>query len=109
MERLFWLKIGNEAYKRKHIRASSSYIIHRETRPVGKDGVTMARKQSGSLGSLMAGLEETDRALAAVQAGFQETADQDLLEYYLYSRCALRAKHSYLLRQLRLLEKEAST
>ena len=76
---------------------------------MGKDVVTMEIKQSGSLGSLMAGLEETDRALAAVQAGFQETADQDLLEYYLYSRCALRAKHSYLLRQLRLLEKEAST
>lgn len=76
---------------------------------MGKDGLTMAKKQSSSLSGLMAGLEETDRALAAVQAGFQETADQDLLEYYLYSRCALRAKHSYLLRQLRLLEKEAST
>lgn len=56
--------------------------------------------------SLHRSLEETDQALAAVQAGFQETADQDLLDYYLYTRCALRCKHSYLLRQLRLAEKE---
>ncbi len=69
----------------------------------------MARKQSTSHTRLMAGLEETDRALAAVQSGFQETSDQDLLEYYLYSRCALRAKHSYLLRQLRLADEEGST
>ena len=38
--------------------------------------------------------------------GFDETADRDLLEYYLYEISALRAKHTYLLRQMKALEKE---
>ena len=41
------------------------------------------------------------RALAAAQAGYDQCADQDLLEYYLYEISALRAKHTYLLRQRR--------
>ena len=53
----------------------------------------MAKRQSALLSSL-----------EAVQAGFQETVDEDLLEYYLYSRCALRSRHNYLLRQLRQTE-----
>ena len=60
----------------------------------------MAKRQS----ALLSSLEETEQALAAVQAGFQETVDEDLLEYDLYSRCALRSRHNYLLRQLRQTE-----
>lgn len=55
---------------------------------------------------LRLGLEETGRALAAARAGFDETADEDLLEYYLYEIDAQGAKHTYLLRQLKALEKE---
>ena len=44
-------------------------------------------------------LDETGRALAAAQAGYDQCADGDLLEYYLYEISALRAKHTYLLRQ----------
>lgn len=44
-------------------------------------------------------LEDTACALAAVQAGYDQCADEDLLEYYLYEISALRAKHTYLLRQ----------
>ena len=57
---------------------------------------------------LRRGLEETSRALAAARVGFDETADRDLLEYYLYEISALRAKHTYLLRQMKALEKEES-
>ena len=46
-------------------------------------------------------LVDTSRALAAAQAGYDQCADQDLLEYYLYEISALRAKHTYLLRQRR--------
>lgn len=46
-------------------------------------------------------LDDTSRALAAAQAGYDQCADQDLLEYYLYEINALRAKHTYLLRQRR--------
>ena len=46
-------------------------------------------------------LDDTSRALAAAQAGYDQCADQDLLEYYLYEISALRAKHTYLLRQRR--------
>lgn len=65
----------------------------------------MAKKASRSQ-RLRLGLEETTRALAAARAGFDETADRDLLEYYLYEISALRAKHTYLLRQMKALEKE---
>ncbi|MFR1516514.1 MAG: hypothetical protein ACLSTT_04255 [Evtepia gabavorous] len=40
--------------------------------------------------SLRRHLEETSRDLAAAQAGFDQTADRDLLEYYLYEISALR-------------------
>ena len=43
--------------------------------------------------SLRRHLEETSRDLAAAQAGFDQTADRDLLEYYLYEISALRAAH----------------
>ena len=65
----------------------------------------MAKKASRSQ-RLRLCLEETNRALAAARAGFDETADRDLLEYYLYEISALRAKHTYLLRQMKALEKE---
>ena len=65
----------------------------------------MAKKAARSQ-RLRLGLEETNRALAAARAGFDETADRDLLEYYLYEISALRAKHTYLLRQMKALEKE---
>ena len=46
-------------------------------------------------------LAETRRALEAVRAGFQETADCDLLTYYLYQAHALEARYAYLLRRMR--------
>ena len=46
-------------------------------------------------------LEDTTRAHAAAKSGYDQCADQDLLEYYLYEISALRAKHTYLLRQRR--------
>ena len=54
--------------------------------------------------SLRRHLEETSRDLAAAQAGFDQTADRDLLEI-----SALRAKHTYLLRQMKSLETEATS
>ena len=53
-------------------------------------------------------LEETTRDLAAARAGFGQTADRDLLEYYLYEISALGAKHTYLLRQMKSLGLEDS-
>lgn len=53
---------------------------------------------------LLAALTETSQALTAARAGFDETADRDLLEYYLYEMSALGARHTYLLRQVKTLE-----
>ncbi len=50
-------------------------------------------------------LEDTARGLAAARAGFDQTADRDLLEYYLYEIHALRARHTYLLRRMKALER----
>ena len=67
----------------------------------------MAREKTLSrVQRLQMGLEEIRRDLNAARAGFDQTADGDLLEYYLYEISALRAKHTYLLRQLKSLEKE---
>ena len=66
----------------------------------------MAREKIPSRAQrLRMGLEETGRELNAARAGFAQTADGDLLEYYLYEISALRAKHTYLLRQMKSLEK----
>lgn len=46
-------------------------------------------------------LAETGRALAAARACFDETADGDLLAYYLYEAHALEARYAYLLRELK--------
>ena len=51
--------------------------------------------------ALRRSLEETVRELTAARAGFDQTADPDLLEYYLYEIHALRARHTYLLRRLK--------
>ena len=62
----------------------------------------MAIRQETSQRTFLIGqLEETSRAIAAARAGFDQTADPDLLEYYLYEVNALRARHAYLFRQLR--------
>ena len=66
----------------------------------------MAREHIGRAHSLLQGLADTSRALDAARAGFNETADGDLLEYYLYEISALRAKHTYLLRQVKSLQGE---
>lgn len=64
----------------------------------------MAKERTSRTQDLLLGLEETSRALAAARSGFNETADRDLLEYYLYEMSALGAKHTYLLRQMKQLE-----
>lgn len=51
--------------------------------------------------ALTAALAETGRALAAARAGFDETADGDLMAFYLYQAHALEARYAYLLRRLR--------
>ena len=46
-------------------------------------------------------LDDTSRALAAAQAGYDQWDGQDRMEYDLNEVRALRAKHTYLLRQRR--------
>ncbi len=51
--------------------------------------------------SLSRALAETGRALEAARSGFDETADGDLLAYYLYETHALEARYACLLRRAR--------
>jgi hypothetical protein len=68
--------------------------------------MAMAHKEEGP--GLPDRLRQTERALTAALIGFDEADDSSLTEYYLYAVSALRAKHTYLLRQLRPpQEKEA--
>ncbi len=46
-------------------------------------------------------LAETGRALESARSGFNETADGDLLSYYLYETHALEAQYACLLRRAR--------
>ena len=50
---------------------------------------------------LVRALAETGRALEAARTGFDETADGDLLAYYLYKIHALEAQYACLLRRAR--------
>ena len=49
--------------------------------------------------ALARALAETGRALESARSGFDETADGDLLAYYLYETHALEARYAYLLRR----------
>ena len=49
--------------------------------------------------ALARALTETSRALESARSGFNETADGDLLAYYLYEAHALEARYAYLLRR----------
>ena len=49
--------------------------------------------------ALARALAETGRALESARSGFDETADGDLLAYYLYETPALEARYAYLLRR----------
>lgn len=51
--------------------------------------------------ALVRALAETGRALESARSGFDETADRDLLCYYLYEAHALEARYAYLLRRVR--------
>lgn len=49
-------------------------------------------------------LEDTRLLLAQAYTGFNNAADQDLVESYVYEIQSLRARYSYLLRQRKALE-----
>lgn len=63
---------------------------------------TSQTRRAGLLESLAA----TARDLTAARLGFEQEADRDLIAYYLHEQDALRAKHTYLLRQVKLLDEE---
>lgn len=50
---------------------------------------------------LLLGLELTRRSLAAAYSGFNMTSDPDLTDAFVYEIGAARARHAYLLRQLK--------
>ncbi len=72
----------------------------KETPPLSrsKEAVNAADKPG-----LLRQLEETKRQLDMAYAGFNQSTDPDLIEFYLYQVNALRARHTYLLRQIKTL------
>lgn len=46
-------------------------------------------------------LKQISEAIEIADAGFNEVADADLLEAIIYERSALRARYSFLLKELR--------
>ena len=53
-------------------------------------------------------LRQTQVLIAQAYAGFNTTADPDLVESYVFEISALQARYSYLLRQLKALDGEPS-
>lgn len=51
-------------------------------------------------------LREISDAIDIADAGFNEVSDDDLIEAMIFERSALRARYSYLLKELRKLESE---
>lgn len=63
-----------------------------------------ARAEEERRRELEGSLKQTQLQLAQAYAGFNSTADQDLVESYIYEIQALQARYSYLLRQRKALE-----
>lgn len=49
-------------------------------------------------------IREVSEALEVADAGFNEVSDDDLLEAIIYERSALRARYSFLIKELRRIE-----
>ena len=49
-------------------------------------------------------IKEVSEALAVSDAGFNEVSDDDLLEAIIYERSALRARYSFLIKELRRIQ-----
>jgi hypothetical protein len=54
--------------------------------------------------TLLRNLAETKRELDLAYAGFNQSSDPDLIDFYLFEIDALRARHTYLLRQIKQME-----
>ena len=62
-------------------------------------------RESEALQLLRAELERTRQDLARAYGGFNAVWDPDLVESFCYEINALRARHTYLLRQVKALER----
>lgn len=51
-------------------------------------------------------LRRITAALEASDAGFNEVSDEDLIEAMIYERSSLRARYSYLIKELKRIEAE---
>lgn len=68
-------------------------------------GKRRQEKQRAALrAELEKNLEETRLLMAQAYLGFNNTADDDLVESYIYEIQSLRSRYSYLLRQRKALE-----
>ncbi len=74
----------------------------KSSRPSATKAGGLAR--SAERRALLRNLEETKEALDLAHGGFNQTGDPDLMEFYLFEINALRARHTYLLRQIKALE-----
>ena len=70
--------------------------------------IAAARKKKGTkeerIRAVSEELREISEALETADAGFNEVSDDDLLEAIIYERSALRARYSYLLKELRRMQ-----
>lgn len=73
---------------------------------------THTKKQGLQFGqqrrTLLRNLEETKRELDLAYAGFNQSSDPDLIDFYLFEIDALRARHTYLLRRVKEMEKPSA-
>lgn len=72
--------------------------------------MTVTKKRSRAEESMIQRISEELReikdAIDIADAGFNEVSDDDLIEAMIFERSALRARYSYLLKELRKLENE---
>ena len=63
-----------------------------------------SKRKNSARESISQELREISEAIETADAGFNEISDSDLLEAVIYERSALRARYSYLLKELRRLD-----
>ena len=66
------------------------------------------RKKESKYGSLISDIEKTKVAIESAYSNFENVSDPDLIDCYIYELNAMQKRYTFLLRQVKEIEKKDS-
>lgn len=67
-----------------------------------------AKKEESKYGSLISDIEKTKVAIESAYSNFENVSDPDLIDCYIYELNAMQKRYTFLLRQVKEIEKKDS-